>query len=334
MIAAKGLTRRFAACAALVAFALLSFVSAPARAEEIQFVDSTITVTNCTVSYDSEAGDLILVFTDTSPSGVSFSIAGAPRMGRYLLVGGGGAGGTPIKSGKAYGQGGGGGAGDFVEATDVDFPIGTYSITVGAGGAAAADSSAKVDGNDGGPSTLSNSDLGTITAAGGGGGGARAVGHNGGSGGGGSASGTTATNPGAKNGGTAAGSGIGNAGGRGGHLKYAGGGGGAGGAGTATTSSSSGAGGAGKASDITGTSLFYAAGGGGGQSQNTTVAQGGSGIGGDGAINEQDSAIPGQDGTGSAAAAAVPPPAMAPPVARVATAWSSCVSSCPRWRRQ
>ncbi len=299
MIAAKGLTRRFAACAALVAFALLSFVSAPVRAEEIQFVDSTITVTNCSVSYDSEAGDLILVFTDTSPSGVSFSIAGAPRMGRYLLVGGGGAGGTPIKSGKAYGQGGGGGAGDFVEATDVDFPIGTYSITVGAGGAAAADSSAKVDGNDGGPSTLSNYDLGTITAAGGGGGGARAVGHNGGSGGGGSASGTTATNPGAKNGGTAAGSGIGNAGGRGGHLKYAGGGGGAGGAGTNTTSSASGGGGAGKASDITGTSLFYAAGGGGGQSQNTTVAKGGSGIGGDGAINEQDSATPGQDGTGS-----------------------------------
>ncbi len=299
MIAAKGLTRRFAACAALVAFALLSFVSAPARAEEIQFVDSTITVTNCSVSYDSEAGDLILVFTDTSPSGVSFSIAGAPRMGRYLIVGGGGAGGTPIKSGKAYGQGGGGGAGDFVEATDVDFPIGTYSITVGAGGAAAADSSAKVDGNDGGSSTLSNSDLGTITAAGGGGGGARAVGHNGGSGGGGSASGTIATNPGAKNGGTAAGSGIGNAGGRGGHLKYAGGGGGAGGAGTNTTSSASGGGGAGKASDITGTSLFYAAGGGGGQSQNTTVAKGGSGIGGDGAINEQDSATPGQDGTGS-----------------------------------
>lgn len=299
MIAAKGLTRRFAACAALVAFALLSFVSAPVRADEIPFVDSVITVSNCTVSYDSESGDLILVFTNTSPSGVSFSIAGASRMGRYLLVGGGGAGGTPIKSGMAYGQGGGGGAGDFVAATDTEFPIGTYSITVGAGGAAAADSSAKVDGNDGSPSTLSNSSFGTITAAGGGGGGARAVGHNGGSGGGGSASGTKATNPGAKNGGTATGSGVGNAGGRGVHLKYAGGGGGAGGAGIATTSSSSGAGGAGKMSDITGTELYYAAGGGGGQSQNENVAAGGSGIGGDGAINAKDSATPGQDGTGS-----------------------------------
>lgn len=299
MIAAKGLTRRFAACAALVAFALLSFVSAPVRADEIPFVDSVITVSNCTVSYDSESGDLILVFTNTSPSGVSFSIAGASRMGRYLLVGGGGAGGTPIKSHKGYGQGGGGGAGDFVADTDKEFPTGTYSITVGAGGAAAPNSDAKIDGNDGSPSTLSNSSFGTITAAGGGGGGARTVGHNGGSGGGGSASGTSIISHGAKNGGTAAGSGIGNVGGRGGHIKYAGGGGGAGGAGTATTSSSSGGGGAGKISDITGTELYYAAGGGGGQSQDGTAVKGGSDIGGNGGTTAQNSATPGVDGTGS-----------------------------------
>ena len=295
----NALARRLPALAALGVIALFSLLPSAVRGEEINFVDSVITVNSGTASYDSESGDLILIFTNTSSSGVSFSIAGAPRMGRYLLVGGGGAGGTPIKSGRSYGQGGGGGAGDFVAAIDKEFPIGTYSINVGAGGAAAPNCDAKVDSNDGSSSTLSNSSFGTITAAGGGGGGARAVGHAGGSGGGGSASGTSVMVQGAKNGGAAVGSGDGNDGGRGGHIKYAGGGGGAGGAGTATTSTSSGAGGAGKASDITGTPLFYAAGGGGGQSQNTTVAKGGSDIGGDGAINEKDSATPGKDGTGS-----------------------------------
>ena len=80
----KALARRLPAIAALGVLTLFSLLPSAARAEEINFVDSVITVNNGTASYDSESGDLILIFTDTSSSGVSFSIAGAPRMGRYL----------------------------------------------------------------------------------------------------------------------------------------------------------------------------------------------------------------------------------------------------------
>lgn len=305
MIAAKGLTRRFAACAAVVAFALLSFVSAPARAEEIQFVDSTITVTNCAVSYDSEAGDLILVFTDTSPSGVSFSIAGAPRMGRYLLVGGGGAGGTPSSSG---GAGAGGGAGGFVSTNDVEFSIGQYSVVVGQGGAAAISvTTTKQQGNDGQPSLLISNVVSVIaTAAGGGGGGVMSAGNPGGSGGGGSATSRSVGNNGGSGG---VGGCIGNSGGNGpkNTNAYGAGGGGAKTAGVdATTSAGSGNGGDGLESDITGTTLGYAAGGGGGQSTDNDEKSGDGGYlegrdttGFGGGATKTESGQPGLDGTGS-----------------------------------
>ena len=302
MIAAKGLTRRFATCAALVAFALLSFVSAPVRAEEIHFVDSVITVTNGTVSYDSEAGDLILIFTDTS-SGGFFSISGAPRKGRYLLVGGGGAGGTPASN---AGAGGGGGAGGFVSTNDVEFAIGQYDIVVGQGGSAATEvtSTAQI-GNDGTASSLKLNTTSTIAqAAGGGGGGARSDGRPGGSGGGANASAKTNSRTGGAGG---QGGCVGNAGGNGpkNTNTRAGGGGGAKTAGTAATSAASGNGGDGLESDITGSILGYAAGGGGGQAANeTSSGRGGTLVNrdtqgeGDGATASEPGQ-PGLDGTGS-----------------------------------
>ena len=93
MIAAKGLTRRFAACAALVAFALLSFVSAPVRADEVQWAGVTIAYTNAVVTYsnpdDLDVSDLILTYTDISAPG-SLTLPEEWSV-RYLVVGGGGA---------------------------------------------------------------------------------------------------------------------------------------------------------------------------------------------------------------------------------------------------
>jgi hypothetical protein len=98
----------------------------------------------------------------------------------YLVVAG-GAGASASSSGGAAG----GGAGGFRTATDFSATAGaTYTVTVGAGGAAPSPTSGSaVSGNDG-----SNSVFSTITSTGGGGGGAggtNVAGRTGGSGGGG-----------------------------------------------------------------------------------------------------------------------------------------------------
>ena len=107
MIAAKGLTRRFAACAALVAFALLSFVSAPVRADEVEWAGVTIAYTNAVVTYsnpdDHSVSDLILTYTDTSAPG-SLTLPEEWSV-RYLVVGGGGAGGVPADGDTHQGSG-------------------------------------------------------------------------------------------------------------------------------------------------------------------------------------------------------------------------------------
>ncbi len=103
----------------------------------------------------------------------------------YLVVAGGGSG---AAAGNQSGTGSGGGAGGF-RAGSITLVAGTsYSITVGAGGAAKSDAGL-TQGNAGSDSVFS-----TITAAGGGGGGrgggqpsGNTVGGNGGSGGGGGA---------------------------------------------------------------------------------------------------------------------------------------------------
>ena len=147
----NALARRLPAIAALGVLTLASLLPSAARAEEIHFVDSVITVTNGTVSYDSEAGDLIIVFTDTT-SGGFFSIAGAPRMGRYLLVGGGGGSGSKSISG-------GGGGGYTASHGNISISTGiNYEIVVGAGG-------------------VRNATSGTNSAAGGAGGASSAFGE-------------------------------------------------------------------------------------------------------------------------------------------------------------
>ena len=79
-------------------------------AETVTFAGAQIEYTNAEVSYAQDTGDLILTFKNAQSAG-SFTLLGSALPGRYLVVGGGGAGGTPISTGKNYGQGGGGGAG-------------------------------------------------------------------------------------------------------------------------------------------------------------------------------------------------------------------------------
>jgi hypothetical protein len=181
---------------------------------------------------------------------------------RVLVVAGGGGGG--------YDRGGGGGAGGMIENTSLSISSGSYSVSVGAGGAQ------QVNGQ--------NSSFGTyITTQGGGAGGSypSTNASSGGSGGGGAS--VTGYTTGAN--GTA---GQGNAGGsgNGGSPYPAGGGGGAGSVGTTSN------GGNGKASDITGTSVIYAGGGGGRTGDGTT------GGGGDGGKNHGDIGQPGTNGLG------------------------------------
>jgi|694.fasta_scaffold00159_2 hypothetical protein len=246
-----------------------------------------------------------------------------------LVVGGGGGGGGDM--------GGGGGAGGVVFQKGVSVSRGTYTITVGAGGAARAASAANtnnsVNGNDGTASSIAITGGSVLTLNGityqanGGGGGANynvntsTNGNTGGSGGGGtnknddsitSGGATTQTNT-LYNTDTVtniAGGYPGSDGQRG-NGWMAGGGGGAGG------TSGSAHGGSGVQIDITGQNAWYAAGGGGGVIGDsstssigaTTGGKGGSGIGGNGNFIRftdnltnyylQDSKHDGTNGTGA-----------------------------------
>jgi hypothetical protein len=195
-----------------------------------------------------------------------------PYTASYLVVAGGGAGGTNAAAG--------GGAGGVLAGT-ANLTVGTsYSITVGAGGVATTGGGGAS--NPGGNSTITALSL---TAIGGGQGGdndnGNVVGGSGGSGGGG------ACNPGGSY--TPGGSGTtgqGYAGGEGypqGEPYSGGGGGGAGSTGGNATGSGGGNGGSGYASSITGSSVTYAGGGGGGtHTSGTSAGLGGSGGGGNG----------------------------------------------------
>jgi hypothetical protein len=201
----------------------------------------------------------------------------------FLVIAGGGGGG--------YGTGsGGGGAGGYrnsyltetsggggtSEAT-ITLNAGTvYTITVGAGGASSDSPSAR--GTSGVNSSLSGSDITTITSSGGGGGASfTQTASSGGSGGGGEdATGYTAGASGTANQGYAGGNGVANA------DQAGGGGGGAGAVGVNGVSpNTAGAGGAGLASSITGSSVTRG-GGGGGSTYQGTLGAGGTGGGGSG----------------------------------------------------
>lgn len=181
----------------------------------------------------------------------------------WTLVVGGGGGGGGAGGGGTDGAGGGGGA-EVVEDTTTLMPAGTYTITVGAGGASA---------TSGGTSSIS----GIATAIGGGAGGspsggAHVAGKKGGNGGGaGGGSGGGGSQPGGTGKYFAGGSAPG------GGEPAGGGGGGMGANGTNGSAGVGGNGGAGVASTITGSSVSYAGGGGGARPSGTggTGAAGG-----------------------------------------------------------
>lgn len=226
------------------------------------------------------------VLSGSTPSGLTSTNWTCPTGINYievLVVAGGGSGGNCYQNSGT--PGGGGGAGGLIyNAVYPVTPGNSYTVTVGAGGAA--QTTAQLAGNNG-----SNSVFGILTAIGGGGGGAddvgspfgsaapaRRQGKSGGSGGGGSngwpypAAGTP---------------GQGFPGGSGNWVSGGGGAGGPGGNGAPITNSSaqvSGPGGPGLMFNITGTPTWYAGGGGaGGTPSSGSVNPGVGGIGGGGA---------------------------------------------------
>jgi hypothetical protein len=264
-----------------------------------QYVDHPVTVPSIQPIWIS-SNDFYYAFTNTAAtSNIIFSKSTKCDI---LVIGGGGGGGGDI--------GGGGGAGGVVYQKGVTLAAGTYTITVGSGGAArvasAVNTNNSVDGNDGLLSRiqLSGSTLvinGVTYQANGGGGGANYNGNNatngrtGGSGGGGTnKNDDSVTIGGTANQGITLFNGITNvpggydgfSGSRG--LGYvAGGGGGAGGVSTGID------GGPGVQINISGTYQWYAAGGGGGALGDVWVTQGGrggSGIGGNGNFIRQNDA--------------------------------------------
>lgn len=182
-----------------------------------------------------------------------------------FLVAGGGSGGA--------GTGGGGGAGGLIHITDYPLFVGSYTVTIGAGGT----NDDVATGTSGSNTTFSNGTR-TLTALGGGAGGATETGNltyaasNGGSGGGaqnyypsnGNTTPGSATQPSTTSDGVSSypSTGFGN---NGSGSVSSGSGGGGGGAGAAASSGSAN-GGAGKQVDISGTLSWYAAGGSGGNS--------------------------------------------------------------------
>ena len=283
----------------LLAFSILS-----AHAEETLFkqkndVNVTIAYTNAVVTRpDGEYGNIVFTFSDPTAAGSLTLPSYATAW--ILSVGGGGAGATC--SSNATGSGGGGGAGGFVEQKGELLNGGTYTITVGAGGAAGTDTVQSV-GDDGKPSSISLNDaaITKFTAAGGGGGGVASDGRPGASGGGGSYDAATKA-------GKAGGAGSqGSAGGAGGYTKYAGGGGGAGAVGSPAESAASGKGGDGLSSKITlsvtapdADAVFYAGGGGGSVFTGSKSGLGGAGGGGRGGYGKNGVTPPenGTDGLG------------------------------------
>lgn len=192
-----------------------------------------------------------------------------------LVIGGGGSG--------AQGYGGGGGAGGYLSITNAYLPVGSLTVTVGAGGAArtAAVTYTNTVGANGSASAISS-----YIAPGGGGGGSSLLtttgqglafpGLSGGSGGGGGGYSNASTSVGGSAlalTGNSGGAGFGTTGPAGG------GGGGAGAAGTAATSGVGGNGGAGTSSSITNTAVTRSGGGGGGGATNGTGGTGGGGAG-------------------------------------------------------
>ena len=207
-------------------------------------------------SITTYTGFRVHTFTGTS----AFTLTGNSAMIDYLVVAAGGGGGRGCCGGGA----GGGGAGGMLQGSNYSINSGTYTTTVGGGGAGNTGST----GGNGGTSSIGN----LISATGGGGGGRSGLaGNSGGSGGGGGQS-------------NAAGTGISGQGNNGGTSVAGYSGGGGGGAGAAGSGPK---GGDGTSNNIrTGSSEFYAGGGGAGnhnsEPRDNNGGIGGGGNGGDG----------------------------------------------------
>ena len=227
----------------------------------------------------------------------------------YLVIGGGGSGASQY--GGNANAAGGGGAGGMITNHGVGSAQSltastTYTIVVGAGGAAEPGTTGEINGNIGIDSSIAGSGLTTVTGDGGGAGNSGGQPNSqpsksGGSGGGGGADHDAGAST---QGDIGAGTGYGNAGGAGSGAPQHGGGGGGAGAGGIDGDQSDGTygrGGLGLANSITGSAVTYAAGGGGGASANRTTggAGGSSGIGGTGGDYKVNNATAGDVNTGS-----------------------------------
>ena len=221
--------------------------------------------TNTPTGSYTDAGIDYSYITFTGTGNFEIDVAGFVSM---LVVAGGGSGGKSM--------GGGAGAGGYVDASDVYFAVGTYTVVVGAGGPTQGGSQA-LNGN---PSSVGL----IVTLGGGGGGNSNGLGASGGSGGG---SGGGSYLPQGNDGGLnrAGGSNTARNGGGGSPTEV----------GYSGTVSGNGANGI--SSSITGSAVILAAGGGAG-SYNGTAGVGGSSIGGSGTTNNN-AASAGQVNTGS-----------------------------------
>ena len=271
-----------------LAWAFIAGVALSARADAVEaFVKAgRITFTGTTIDYidmpDGKPQEGVLKWTNTETPGTLHIDPGLKVQAEILVVGGGGAGGTPISS-TASGAGGGGAGGVILMEDDesVELAADDYKIYVGRGGIAALEKAANAPGENGYPSSISNStETAYRFAYGGGGGGADSAGKKGGSGGG--------STKGNMTGGGVEDENQGNLGGAGGSSSKQTGGAGGGGAGGVGSSgvTAGGVGGAGIKTDIAGKygdMKAYAGGGGGGKiASSGSGADGGSGIGGTG----------------------------------------------------
>ena len=293
--------------------------SSPSAGDEIHLVDyagtadtNAITVTSSNkinsttddyaISY--ERGGVSLVYSDSTQGWIAYNATNETSTALaqelifdvdFLVVGGAGAGGSHVGGGggagglrTSYGSNSGGGA--SAESAITISTLGSYTVTVGAGGASGTT-----------PSNGTNSTFATVTSTGGGRGASRdgTASGTGGSGGGGAA-GNTAASSGTSNQGYAGGNGAG------GNLtsnQASGGGGGASAAGTAATAgpnnyqsgqSQSGDGGDGlsvtilntsnattaSVGEVSGSNIYYSGGGGGGDWSGSSATDGDGGLGG------------------------------------------------------
>jgi len=241
---------------------------------------------NTTNTYTDYTGFTYRVHTFTTVGNSTFTVSKA-GLASVLLVAGGGGGGA---------LGGGGGAGGLIYQHNVAFPIGSITISVGAGGNGGTGGAGGNPGNSGSNSSISGTGFTTLTAIGGGYGAGHSSSPTGGNGGSGGGNNYQVANtlaygglPLASNGAFSDTTGQGTFGGpsESQNPYHNGGGGGAGTGGGTAVRSHGGKGGDGLRIDITGTPTWYAGGGGGGHHNDFVGTAGGRGMGGggDGGVN-------------------------------------------------